>query len=128
MLNEAMLFLVAQPIPLRFMGRRNLQFQLTTIQKQRKLGEHFYTEEMETEEQISKDADTYIDKLYTLLLAYALAGAEAYRKQYHCRRNNGNAAMIPEVQTLKLEKEQLQPELHEQAVHRSVSALLPLNS
>ena len=113
-----MLFLADQPIPLRFTGRSNLQFQLTTVQKKSKLDKNLYTEEMETEEQISKDADTYIDKLYTLLLAYALAGAEAYRKQYHCMRNNGNAAMIPEAQTLKLEKEQLQQELDEQAVHR----------
>ena len=54
---------------------KNLQFQLITAQKKRKLGENLYTEEAETEEQISKDADTCLDKLYTLLLADALAGA-----------------------------------------------------
>ena len=54
---------------------KNLQFQLTTVQKKRKLGDNLYTEEAETEELVSKDAETYLDKLYTLMLAYALTGA-----------------------------------------------------
>lgn len=53
---------------------RSLYFQLTTVQRKRKLGDNLYTEEAETEEAISKDADTYLDKLYTLLLAYSMAG------------------------------------------------------
>ena len=54
---------------------KNLQFQLTTVQKKRKLGDNLYTDEAETEELVSKDAETYLHKLYTLMLAYALAGA-----------------------------------------------------
>ncbi|CAE7438652.1 unnamed protein product [Symbiodinium necroappetens] len=53
-----------------------LYFQLTTVQRKHKLGDNLYTEEIETEteESISKDVETYLDKLYTLLLAYAMAG------------------------------------------------------
>ncbi|CAE7943544.1 unnamed protein product, partial [Symbiodinium necroappetens] len=53
---------------------RSLHFQLTTVQRKRKLGENLYTEEVETEEAVSRDVDTYLDKLYTLLLAYSMAG------------------------------------------------------
>ncbi|CAE7301108.1 unnamed protein product [Symbiodinium sp. KB8] len=52
----------------------SLYFQLTTVQRKRKLGDNLYTEEIETEGSISKDVETYLDKLYTLLLAYAMAG------------------------------------------------------
>ena len=52
-----------------------MQFQLTTVQKKRKLGDNLYTEEMETEEQVSKDAETHLAKPYILMLAYAIAGA-----------------------------------------------------
>ena len=54
---------------------KSLQFQLTTVQRKRKLRDNLFTEEVDTEEQVAKDADTYLDKLYTLLLAYAIAGA-----------------------------------------------------
>ena len=54
---------------------KNLLFQLTTVQKKRKLGDSLYTEETETDEHVSKDAETYLDKLYILMLAYAIAGA-----------------------------------------------------
>ena len=89
---------------------KNLQFQLTTVQKKRKLGDNLYTEETETDAHVGgcqkygpllgprntrcrlilrtqkgtiiltatpvcKDADTYLDKLYILMLAYAIAGA-----------------------------------------------------
>ncbi|CAE7730172.1 unnamed protein product [Symbiodinium sp. CCMP2592] len=53
---------------------RSLYFQLTTVQRKRKLGDNLYTEEPDTEEAVTKDADTYLDKLYTLLLAYSMAG------------------------------------------------------
>ena len=54
---------------------KNLQFQLTTVQKKRKLGDNLYTEETETDEHVSKDAETYLDKLYILMFACAIAGA-----------------------------------------------------
>ena len=57
---------------------KNLQFQLTTVQKKRKLGDNLYTEETETDEHVSKDAETYLDKLYILMLAYAIAGAAPF--------------------------------------------------
>ena len=56
---------------------RNLQFQLTTVQKKRKLGDNLWTEEVETEDMGVHDENTYLDKLHTLLLAYAMAGVEA---------------------------------------------------
>ncbi|CAE7361503.1 unnamed protein product [Symbiodinium sp. CCMP2592] len=52
---------------------RSLYFQLTTVQRKRKLGDNLFTEEPDTEEAVTKDADTYLDKLYTLLLAYSMA-------------------------------------------------------
>ena len=54
---------------------KNLKFQFTTVQKKRKLGDNLYTEATETDEHVSKDAETYLDKLYILMLAYAIAGA-----------------------------------------------------
>ena len=54
---------------------KNLQLQLTTIQTKRKLGENLYTDEVAAEEVVSKDSETYLDKLRTLMPAYALAGA-----------------------------------------------------
>ena len=53
---------------------RSLHFQLTTVQKKRKLGDNLFTEEVETDEVVSKDTDTYLDKLHTLMIAYAMAG------------------------------------------------------
>ena len=43
------------------------------MQKKRKLGDNL-TEEVETDEVVSKDTDTYLDKLHTLMIAYAMAG------------------------------------------------------
>ena len=37
---------------------KNLEFQLTTIQKKRKLGENLHTDEVETEEVVSKISDS----------------------------------------------------------------------
>ena len=42
---------------------RSLHFQLTTVQKKRKLGDNLFTEEVETDEVVSKDTDTYLDSL-----------------------------------------------------------------
>ena len=54
---------------------KSLQFQLHTTNRKRKLGENLYTEEQEVEDDVSQDWETYLDKLHTLLLAYAMAGA-----------------------------------------------------
>lgn len=54
---------------------KSLQFQLHCTQKKRKLGDGLYTDEVEDEEPSSHDADAYLDKLHTLLIAYAIAGA-----------------------------------------------------
>eukprot|EP00439_Symbiodinium_sp_Y106_P014492 s6028_g2.t1 len=51
---------------------RSLHFQLTTVQRKRKLGENLFTEEVETEEAVSKDIETYLDKLYTVLFCLCL--------------------------------------------------------
>eukprot|EP00435_Cladocopium_sp_Y103_P074094 s597_g46.t1 len=53
---------------------KSLQFQLTTSQKKRKVGDSLFVEEGEEEESCTHDYDNYLDKLYTLLLAYAMAG------------------------------------------------------
>eukprot|EP00435_Cladocopium_sp_Y103_P041796 s1601_g11.t1 len=53
---------------------KSLQFQLTTSQKKRKVGDSLFVEEGEEEESCIHDYDNYLDKLYTLLLAYAMAG------------------------------------------------------
>ena len=53
---------------------KTLQFQLTTNQKKRKLGENLYTEEVDEDEPCSHNVESYLDRLYTLLLAYAIAG------------------------------------------------------
>ena len=45
------------------------------MQRKRKLGENHFTEEVETEEAVSKGCGYRLkDKLYTLLLAYTMAG------------------------------------------------------
>eukprot|EP00439_Symbiodinium_sp_Y106_P025386 s3674_g3.t1 len=56
---------------------RSLQHQLTTVRKKRKLGDNLYTDEADTEDVGPKDCDSFLDKLYTLLAAYALAGSSA---------------------------------------------------
>ena len=53
---------------------RTLQYQLHTTQKKRKLAEGLYTEEAEDEDKIPHDWENYLDRLLTLLLAYAMAG------------------------------------------------------
>ena len=53
---------------------KSLQFQLTSTEKKRKLGECLFTEEPDEEEPSNRDAGAYLDKLFTFLLAYAMAG------------------------------------------------------
>ena len=53
---------------------KTLQFQLTTSQKKRKLSEGLFIEDDEDEEVVAHDVDNYLDRLFTLLLAYAMAG------------------------------------------------------
>ena len=53
---------------------KTLQFQLTTNQKKRKLCENLYTEEVDEDEPCQHNVESYLDRLYTLLLAYAIAG------------------------------------------------------
>ena len=54
---------------------KTLQFQLHTSQKRRKLGEGLFTEEVEESETVVQDAESYLDKLHSLMLAYAIVGA-----------------------------------------------------
>ena len=54
---------------------KSLQFQLHTNQRKRKLGEGLFTEEADEDDAAPHDVDTYLDKLHTLLLAYAIAGS-----------------------------------------------------
>ena len=51
-----------------------LQFQLTTSQKKRKLSEGLFIEDGEDKEAVAHDVDNCLDRLFTLLLAYAMAG------------------------------------------------------
>ena len=53
---------------------KSLQFQLMTTQKKRKLGDNLFTEEVEEEEPSARDTEAYLDKLQTLMVAYAMAG------------------------------------------------------
>ena len=54
---------------------KSLQFQQATTQKKRKIADSLYVEEAEEDEPASRDANSYLDKLWTLLLAYAMAGS-----------------------------------------------------
>ena len=56
---------------------RSLQFQLTTVQRKRKLAEGLYTEETNEEEPIFQDWEGYLNKLHTLMVAYSMAGTAA---------------------------------------------------
>ena len=47
-----------------------LQSQLTTSQKKRKLSGGLFIEDGEGEEVVAHDVDNYLDRLFTLLLAY----------------------------------------------------------
>ena len=53
---------------------RTLQYQLHTTQRKRKLAEGLCTEEAEDEDKIPHDWENYLDRLLTLLVAYAMAG------------------------------------------------------
>ena len=53
---------------------KSLQWQLLTTNKKRKLGDGLFTEEPELKEAGARDAEHYLDRLYTLMLAYAKAG------------------------------------------------------
>ena len=46
-----------------------------TNQRKRKLGDGLFTEEADEDDAAPHDVDTYLDKLHTLLLAYAIAGS-----------------------------------------------------
>ena len=48
---------------------RPLQFQLGTSQKKRRLADGLYMDEPKTDEVMSKDVDTYLQKLHTLMIA-----------------------------------------------------------
>ena len=56
---------------------KTLQWQLGTASKKRKLGEGLWTEEPDDEQPGHQDWETYLDRLFTLLLAYALGGVKA---------------------------------------------------
>ena len=55
---------------------RSLQFQLGTSQKRRHLADGLYTDEPETDEVVARDVDTYLQKLHTLMIAYAINGTQ----------------------------------------------------
>ena len=52
---------------------RSLQFQLTSCSKKRKLADTLFVEEDADEDTVARDWEGYLDKLYTLLVACALA-------------------------------------------------------
>ncbi|CAE7039628.1 unnamed protein product [Symbiodinium sp. CCMP2592] len=51
--------------------------QLLSSVKKRKLAPNLYTEDDDPEEAVVKDSDSYLDRLFTLCLSYALAGTTA---------------------------------------------------
>ena len=53
---------------------RTLQFQLHTSTRKRKVGDNLYTEDKEDDDNTPQDWESYLDKLHTLLVAYAMAG------------------------------------------------------
>ena len=55
---------------------KSLQFQLHTTQRKRKLADGLYMDDQEEDEATGHDADSYLDRLHTLMLAYALAGSQ----------------------------------------------------
>ena len=64
----------AHALRLQHLEVKTLQFQLTTSQKKRKLSEGLFLEDGEDDEVVTHDVDNYLDRLFTLLLAYAMAG------------------------------------------------------
>lgn len=55
---------------------KSLQFQLHTTQRKRKLADGLYMDDQEEDDATGHDADSYLDRLHTLMLAYALAGSQ----------------------------------------------------
>ena len=53
---------------------RSLQFQLTSSSTKRKLADTLFVGEDADEDTVARDWEGYLDRLYTLLVAYALAG------------------------------------------------------
>lgn len=54
---------------------RNLQYQLHTTNKRRKVGDNLFTEDHDDDDDsVSQNWESYLDKLYTLLVAYSMAG------------------------------------------------------
>ena len=53
---------------------KSLQRQLLTTNKKRKLGDGLFTEEPELEEAGPRDAEHYLERLHTFMIAYALVG------------------------------------------------------
>ena len=56
---------------------KTLQWQLLTTNKKRKLGDGLFTEEPDSEEPCAHTAEGYLDRLLTLMLAYALVGTSS---------------------------------------------------
>ena len=60
---------------------RSLQWQLHATQKKRKIadgpGGGIFTEDVEDQDKVVADAETYLDRLMTLMLAYSMAGVTA---------------------------------------------------
>ena len=71
-------------------GVKNLMHQVTTSKKRKKLGTDLYTEQEETFID-SVDATQYLDRLYTYLLALALAGATPLPTQDGLTETNAGA-------------------------------------
>ena len=65
---------------------KTLQFQLTTSQKKRKLSEGLFLEDGDDEEVVTHDVDNYLDRLFTLMLAYAMAGCSGGRPEHPTTR------------------------------------------
>ena len=55
---------------------RSLQFQLGTSQEKRRLADGLYMDEPDTDEVMSPVVDTYLQKLHTRMIAYALNGTQ----------------------------------------------------
>ena len=56
---------------------RNLTCQVQSGKKRKKVGEGFFTEEVEEHDNLDPTLDNYLDKLFTYLLALAVAGVQA---------------------------------------------------
>ena len=54
-----------------------LQFQLHTTNRKRKVGDNLFTEEQAEDDSTPQSWDLYLDKLHTLMVAYAMAGTAA---------------------------------------------------